>query len=85
MTDTYDLVITGGTLATVDGQQQTDIAIKDGQFAAIGSIEGNAKETLKADGLTILPGVIDTQVHFRELHSFPTRRSSDLGRASCRE
>ena len=66
MTDTYDLVITGGTLATVDGQQQTDIAIKDGQFAAIGSIEGNAKETLKADGLTILPGVIDTQVHFRE-------------------
>ena len=66
MTDTYDLVITGGTLATVDGQQQTDIAIRDGQFAAIGSIEGNAKETLKADGLTILPGVIDTQVHFRE-------------------
>ena len=66
MTDKYDLVITGGTLATVDGQQQTDIAIKDGQFAAIGSIEGNAKETLKADGLTILPGVIDTQVHFRE-------------------
>ena len=66
MTDTYDLVITGGTLATVDGQQQTDIAIKDGQFAAIGSIEGNAKKTLKADGLTILPGVIDTQVHFRE-------------------
>ena len=66
MSDTYDLLIKGGTLATVDGTQQADIAIKDGLFAGIGDIDGSAAETLDATGLTVLPGVIDTQVHFRE-------------------
>ena len=66
MTDIYDLIVKGGTLATVNGQEQLDIAIKDGEFAAIGTVDGEAHETLDARGLTILPGVIDTQVHFRE-------------------
>ena len=70
MSNTYDLLVTGGTLATADGTQQVDIAIKDGHFAAIGAaggtIDGTAAETLDATGLTVLPGVIDTQVHFRE-------------------
>ncbi len=67
MTETYDLLIKGGTIATPDGTQETNIAIKDGRFAAIGSLgDAHADETLNASGLTILPGVIDTQVHFRE-------------------
>ena len=67
MSETYDLVIKGGTLATAEGSEQTDIAIKDGRFAAIGDLaDASANETLEVNGLTVLPGVIDTQVHFRE-------------------
>ena len=41
--------------------------LKTGRFAAIGDIdESQAREVLDAKGLTVLPGVIDTQVHFRE-------------------
>lgn len=44
-----------------------DLAIRDGKIAGIGSFSPDqAGETIDAKGLTILPGVIDTQVHFRE-------------------
>ncbi len=65
--ENFDLLIRGGTLATAEGSEQTDIAIKDGRFAAIGDLaDASADETLDVNGLTVLPGVIDTQVHFRE-------------------
>jgi len=65
--ENYDLLIRGGTLATATGSETTDIAIKDGRFAAIGDLsDASADETLDVNGLTVLPGVIDTQVHFRE-------------------
>ena len=67
MSEQFDLLITNGTLATVNGSEQTNIAIKDGRFAAIGvGVDADAVEVMDAGGLTVLPGVIDTQVHFRE-------------------
>lgn len=66
-TEKYDLIITGGTIAGSDGTTDGDIGIKDGRFAAFGDLAGaEAAETLDVSGLTVLPGVIDTQVHFRE-------------------
>ena len=67
MSEQFDLLITNGTLATVNGSEQTNIAIKDGRFAAIGvDADADAVEVMDVGGLTVLPGVIDTQVHFRE-------------------
>lgn len=67
MSEPFDLLIKNGTLATVSGSEQTNIAIKDGRFAAIGvDAAADAAEVIDASGLTVLPGVIDTQVHFRE-------------------
>ena len=67
MSEPFDLLIKNGTLATVSGSEQTNIAIKDGRFAAIGvDADADAAEVIDANGLTVLPGVIDTQVHFRE-------------------
>ncbi len=43
-----------------------NLGIKDGKIAQITTNENEAKEIVDAKGLTILPGVIDTQVHFRE-------------------
>lgn len=67
MTGTYDLVIKGGTVANHDGVGKADIGVRDGKIAHVGSIDGDAaSEVISATGLHILPGVIDSQVHFRE-------------------
>ncbi len=63
----FDLVFKGATVVNQDGAALADIGVRDGRIAEIGSIgEGLAGETVGASGLHILPGVIDTQVHFRE-------------------
>ena len=67
MAQTFDLVFKGGTVLNQAGEGLADIGVKDGRIAAIGSIgDGVAGETIDVSGLHILPGVIDTQVHFRE-------------------
>jgi dihydroorotase len=67
MTAPLDLVISGATVVNHDGEGIRDIGIRDGRIVALGQL-GAAKtlDTLDARGLHILPGVIDTQVHFRE-------------------
>ncbi|MBA4130340.1 MAG: dihydroorotase [Hyphomicrobium sp.] len=67
MTAPLDLVISGATVVNHDGEGARDIGIRDGRIVALGQL-GSAKtlDTLDARGLHILPGVIDTQVHFRE-------------------
>ncbi len=66
MAESYDLIIRGGTAATPNGIAPADVAIRAGRIAAIGAVAGSAAEEMDARGLHILPGVIDTQVHFRE-------------------
>lgn len=62
----YDIVLKNGTAILPEGTHQTDIAVKDGKIAAIGDLGDHAAEIVNCKGLHILPGVIDTQVHFRE-------------------
>ena len=67
MAETYDLLVKGATVVNHDGEGVRDIAIKAGRIAAIGQLSSaKAAETIDAKGLHILPGVIDSQVHFRE-------------------
>ena len=66
MAESYDLIIRGGIAATPNGIAPADVAIRAGSIAAIGAVDGGAAEEIDARGLHVLPGVIDTQVHFRE-------------------
>jgi dihydroorotase len=67
MAETYDLVLAGATVVNHDGAAVRDIGVRDGKIAALGAIApGAARVTWQCAGLHILPGVIDTQVHFRE-------------------
>jgi dihydroorotase len=66
MTESYDLIIRGGTTATPGGIVAADVAVRGGRIAAIGAIDGGAPQEIAAAGLHVLPGIIDTQVHFRE-------------------
>ena len=63
----FDLAIAGGTVMTPIGRAVTDVGVRDGRIAAIGDLgRAAAAERFDASGLHVLPGVIDTQVHFRE-------------------
>lgn len=67
MSPTFDLVLKGGTVVNQDGAIERDIAVSAGRIAGIGSFaETSAGEVVDCRGLHVLPGVIDTQVHFRE-------------------
>ncbi len=67
MAETFDLLLRGGTLVTHNGVGPGDIGVRDGRTAAMGDLTtAAAAEVVDAQGLHILPGVIDTQVHFRE-------------------
>lgn len=64
---TYDLILRGGTVVNQDGTGLADLAVKDGKVAALGDLShASAAETVDCTGLHLLPGVIDSQVHFRE-------------------
>ena len=67
MAQTFDLVIRGGAVMTPSGLTDTSAGVRDGRIVAIGDLDpSGAGEVFDATGLTVLPGVIDTQVHFRE-------------------
>ena len=67
MAETYDLLVRGGTLVNHDGIGVRDVGIIAGRIRAIGALgHADAGETIDATGLHVLPGVIDSQVHFRE-------------------
>src|SRR3954462_13071637 len=65
---TFDLILRGGTVVNHDGEGERDIGVTGGKIAAIGSLgrHASAGEVIDCKGLHILPGVIDSQVHFRE-------------------
>jgi dihydroorotase len=67
MSENFDLLIRGGMVATGGGIVPADVGVIGGRIAAIGSLSGAmAAEIFEAKGLHVLPGAIDSQVHFRE-------------------
>ena len=63
----YDTIFRGGTVVNHDGIHRTDIGVRGERITALGDLsEGTAEAIIECNGLHILPGVIDTQVHFRE-------------------
>lgn len=63
----YDLILKNGTVHLPSGPAQIDVAVTGGRIVALGSFAtSEGGETIDCTGLDVLPGVIDTQVHFRE-------------------
>jgi dihydroorotase len=62
-----DLIIQDGTVVLPWATTRTDLGIRGGKIVEIGTLAGvPTKERLIATHLHVLPGVIDSQVHFRE-------------------
>jgi dihydroorotase len=67
MPETYDLIVRGGEVINHAGRGLADVGVRGGKIAAVGDLsQASAGEVFDASGLTVMPGVIDTQVHFRE-------------------
>ncbi len=61
----FDLVFRNGSVIDGTGSPAytADVAVKDGEIAAIGRIEGESAKTIDAAGLAITPGFIDLHTH----------------------
>ena len=66
MSDTFSLIIKNGS-CYIDGKLiKSDIGLHKNKIKKIGDIEANNNKIYDASGKVVLPGIIDTQVHFRE-------------------
>ena len=66
MSETFDLILKNGTVHTPGGAENVDVGVRGGRIAAMGTLLGDAGEVIDCAGLDVLPGCIDSQVHFRE-------------------
>jgi len=63
----YDAIFKNGTIVNQDGTHAADIGVRAGRIVVLGGLSADSADTVTdCAGLHILPGVIDTQVHFRE-------------------
>src|SRR3954471_14401163 len=71
--ETYDLIVRHGRVVDGTGNPAyfADVAITNGRIAAIGRIEGDAKQEIDAKGLIVAPGFIDVHTHADEVADMP--------------
>jgi N-acyl-D-aspartate/D-glutamate deacylase len=62
----YDLVFRDALLLDGLGRppRRGDLAVASGRIAAVGKVDGAARETIDADGLALMPGIIDNHTHY---------------------
>ena len=67
MAQSFDTIFKGGIVVNQDVEGARDVGVTAGRIASIGDLStASAGNVVDCAGLHILPGVIDTQVHFRE-------------------
>ena len=66
MSDNYSLIIKNGSCYIEGKLIKTDLGLSGNKIKKIGKIELNSSKVFDATDKIVLPGIIDTQVHFRE-------------------
>lgn len=81
---TVDLVIRGGQVVSPDRVVAASVAIEDGVIVAVGhdDVVPAGREEVRADGLYLLPGAIDSHVHFRD-PGYPHKETWQSGSAAA--
>jgi N-acyl-D-aspartate/D-glutamate deacylase len=62
----FDVVIAGGTVVDGTGAAPyaADVAVQDGRIVEVGTVTGDARERIDADGALVTPGFIDVHTHY---------------------
>lgn len=63
---TFDIIITNGNVALTDQVVNTQIGIKNGKIVAIGNELSGTDKYIDAEGMYVLPGVVDAHIHICE-------------------
>jgi adenine deaminase len=73
-----DLLITGGQVVNVFNRRAEpgDVVIADGRIAGVGCYSWQAKETLNAAGMVLIPGLIDAHMHLESTLLLPRELAS---------
>ncbi|MDR3473027.1 MAG: amidohydrolase family protein [Devosia sp.] len=73
----YDLIIRGGEIHDGLGADPVigDVAVRDGQIAAVGRVTGVAREEVDARGAIVTPGFVDVHTHYDGQATWETRMS----------
>ena len=66
MSENYTYIIKNGSCYINGELIKTDIALLGNKIKKIGKVDLNSSKVLDASDKVVLPGIIDTQVHFRE-------------------
>src|ERR1043166_2352686 len=71
--EVFDVILRHGRVIDGTGNPAffADIAFKDGRIAAIGKIDGEAKEQLEVKGMIVAPGFIDVHTHAEDIPELP--------------
>ena len=61
----FDTIIKNGTVVDGSGlpKRVADVGIRNGMITDVGRLSG-AKRTIDADGLVVMPGIIDAHTHY---------------------
>ena len=66
MSDNFSLIIKNGSCYIEGKFTKVDLGLSGNKIKKIGKIELNSSKVFDATDKVVLPGIIDTQVHFRE-------------------
>lgn len=61
-----DLIIRNGRIVTAEGEFSGNVYIRDGKIAALGELAVEAKESVDAAGLLVLPGMFEAHAHLMD-------------------
>jgi N-acyl-D-aspartate/D-glutamate deacylase len=62
----HDLLIRGATVYDGSGRPgaRADVAVAGGRIAAVGRVKEGARRIVDADGLALMPGIVDVHTHY---------------------
>jgi allantoinase len=78
----FDLVVRGGHVVGPSGTKRADIYVRDGRVALVTEERVSAATEVDAGDLLVLPGMVDTHVHFMDPGD-PTREDFPTGSAAA--
>jgi N-acyl-D-amino-acid deacylase len=81
MAASYDLIVRNGTVIDGTGAEprEADVAIQDGRIAAVGTLDGSAREEIDARGFAVTPGFVDIHTHYDGQVTWDDRFSPSSG------
>ena len=78
----FDLAVEGGTVVSPKGSMRAHVYITDGRIAAVTGAREAARERIDATGLLVMPGMVDSHVHFMD-PADPSREDFPSGSAAA--